>query len=69
MRKYSPVIGLMAIITAMAGVTKSVAPKDVLIGIPARPMKDFKTNFALLNKLPKLFERVKKLEEGTDGRE
>ena len=62
-------IGDGAIITAMAGVTKNVPPKEVLIGLPARPMKDFKTSFALLKKIPKLFERVKKLEEGAAGHE
>jgi len=62
-------IGDGAIITAMAGVTKNVPPKEVLIGIPARPIKDFKTSFAFLNKLPKLFGRVKKLEEKAAGYE
>jgi len=62
-------IGDGAVITGMAGVTKSVPPKEVRIGAPARSMKDYKTNFALLNKIPKLFERVKKLEEGAAGHE
>jgi UDP-3-O-[3-hydroxymyristoyl] glucosamine N-acyltransferase len=62
-------IGDGAIIGAMAGVTKSVPPKEVLFGAPARPMKDFKTTCALVNKMPKLFERVKKLEEKAAGHE
>ena len=56
-------IGDGAIITAMAGVTKTVRPKEVLIGLPARPMRDFKENFALINGIRKLYERVKVLEE------
>lgn len=56
-------IGDGAIITAMAGVTKTVQPKEVLIGLPARSMRDFKENFALLSNIRKLYERVKTLEE------
>ena len=55
------------IIGAMSGVTKSVKPGAVLFGAPARPMKDYKTNLALLNRLSKLYERVKTLEEGSAG--
>lgn len=58
-------IGDGAIVTAMSGITKTVRPKEVLIGAPARPMKEFKVTFALLHKLGKLFDRVKKLEEKT----
>lgn len=56
-------IGDGAIVTAMAGITKSVPPGEVLIGLPARPMREFKTNFVQLAKIDKLYERVKKLEE------
>lgn len=57
-----------AIITAMAGVTKSVPPKEVLSGVPARPMREFKVTQALLRKLGKLFDRVKNLEEAANRR-
>ena len=60
-------IGDGAIIGAMSGVPKSVKPGAVLIGAPARPMKDYKTNLALLNRFPELFERVKKLEGRTSS--
>ena len=56
-------IGDQAIITAMAGITKTVKPKEVLVGLPARPMKDYKENFAYLQNIRKLYERVKALEE------
>ena len=61
-------IGDGAIVTAMAGVTKSVEPKEVLIGLPARPMKEFKTNFVLLHNIHRLYERVKALETGKNGK-
>jgi len=55
-------IGDEAVAAAMAGITKSVPPKEVLVGIPARPMRDFKENFALLHNIGKLYKRVKALE-------
>lgn len=56
-------IGDRAIITAMAGVTKSVEPGEVLIGLPARPMKEFKLNYVQLHGIHKLYDRVKALEK------
>ncbi|MCX7869876.1 MAG: UDP-3-O-(3-hydroxymyristoyl)glucosamine N-acyltransferase, partial [Terrimicrobiaceae bacterium] len=56
-------IGDGAIITAMAGVTKTVQPGEVLVGLPARPMRDYKENFALLQNIRKLYARVKALED------
>jgi UDP-3-O-[3-hydroxymyristoyl] glucosamine N-acyltransferase len=58
-------IGDGAIIGAMSGVPKSIKPGVIVIGAPARPIKDYKISLALLNKLAALFDRVKKLEEGT----
>jgi len=56
-------IGDGAIITAMAGVTKSVPAGEVLVGLPARPMKEYKENYFQLHNIHKLYARVKKLEE------
>jgi UDP-3-O-[3-hydroxymyristoyl] glucosamine N-acyltransferase len=56
-------IGDGAIVTAMAGITKSVPPREVLVGLPARPMRDYKENFALLQNIRKLYARVKTLED------
>lgn len=56
-------IGDGAIVTAMAGVTKSVPPKEVLVGLPARPMREYKENYVHLHNIKKLYERVKRLEE------
>jgi UDP-3-O-[3-hydroxymyristoyl] glucosamine N-acyltransferase len=55
-------IGDGAIIAAMAAVSKSVPPRGVVVGVPAKPMREFKRNLALLNNIDKLYERVKKLE-------
>jgi len=56
-------IGDAAIVSAMAGVTKSVPPKTILAGLPARPLREFKQNNALLRNIHKLYERVRVLEE------
>ncbi|HEY5742379.1 MAG TPA: UDP-3-O-(3-hydroxymyristoyl)glucosamine N-acyltransferase [Terrimicrobiaceae bacterium] len=56
-------IGDGAICTAMAGLTKSVRPKEIMIGVPAKRAEDYKKNLFLLNNVHKLYERVKRLEE------
>lgn len=56
-------IGDKTVIGAMSGVPKSVPAGVVVIGAPARPMRDYKVNLALLNKLERLFDRVKTLEQ------
>lgn len=56
-------IGDGAIVTAMAGITKSVPPKEILVGLPAKPMKEYKTNYVQLHNIGKLYDRVKALEE------
>ncbi|HEY5706702.1 MAG TPA: UDP-3-O-(3-hydroxymyristoyl)glucosamine N-acyltransferase [Terrimicrobiaceae bacterium] len=56
-------IGDGAIVTAMAGITKSVPPREVLVGLPAKPMREYKENYVMLRNIRKLYERVKSLEE------
>jgi UDP-3-O-[3-hydroxymyristoyl] glucosamine N-acyltransferase len=55
-------IGDGAIAAAMGAITKSVPPREVLVGVPAKPMREYKRNLALLNNIDKLYERVKRLE-------
>ena len=55
-------IGDGAIAAAMGAITKSVPPREILVGVPARPAREYKRNLALLNNIDKLYERVKKLE-------
>ena len=55
-------IGDEAILAAKAGISSSVAPKVVMWGYPAEPLNEAKQSFARVRRLPKLMERVKKLE-------
>ncbi len=55
-------IGDEVIVTAKAGVVKSVEPKEVLVGLPARPIKVYKRTLFNVERLGKLYERVKELE-------
>ncbi|MBI4436321.1 MAG: UDP-3-O-(3-hydroxymyristoyl)glucosamine N-acyltransferase [Candidatus Omnitrophica bacterium] len=56
-------IGDNAIIGARSGVTKSVPPNTVVLGAPAKPISKFKETNACLQRLPKLYETVRLLEE------
>lgn len=47
---------------ARSGITRSYPPKTVLFGYPARPVDKIKKIIASSALLPKLFERVRKLE-------
>lgn len=55
-------IGDQATVAAQSGVSKSIAPKEVVFGSPAIPMRDAMEQLALIRRLPKLLDRVKKLE-------
>ena len=56
-------IGDQVIVGAQSGVSKSIGPKEVWFGYPAMPMRDSKEQLARIARLPKLIERVKKLEQ------
>lgn len=56
-------IGDGSIVAAKSGVSKNVPPKSVLWGSPALPMAEAKEVLACQRRLPKLFERVKRLEQ------
>ncbi len=55
-------IGDKAVLGAKAGVSKNVPVGAMLIGAPAKPMKDFKQANFYISQLGKLYERVKELE-------
>lgn len=57
-------IGDNAIVGAQAGVTKSVPPGQMVSGYPAAPHTKAKKIQALINRLPKLYEKVAELENG-----
>jgi UDP-3-O-[3-hydroxymyristoyl] glucosamine N-acyltransferase len=56
-------IGDQVIVGAQSGVSKSIGPKEIWFGYPAMPMRDAKEQLARIARLPKLVERVKKLEQ------
>jgi UDP-3-O-[3-hydroxymyristoyl] glucosamine N-acyltransferase len=61
-------IGDRTIVAAQSGVSKSLPPGSTVFGTPAIPMRESKERFAFLARLPKLFARVKALEQGAgDG--
>jgi UDP-3-O-[3-hydroxymyristoyl] glucosamine N-acyltransferase len=55
-------IGDKAIIGAQSGLSKNVPPESMVIGAPAKPIKEWKQNNFYISQLGKLFERVKELE-------
>jgi UDP-3-O-[3-hydroxymyristoyl] glucosamine N-acyltransferase len=56
-------IGDGAVVTAQSGVAKDVPAGAIYSGSHARPIKEYQRNSALVQRLPDLFDRVKKLEE------
>jgi UDP-3-O-[3-hydroxymyristoyl] glucosamine N-acyltransferase len=65
-------VGDFAVVAAQSGVSKNVPSKEVWFGYPATPLSEQKERLANINRLPKLFARVKLLEEryaaeGKDG--
>jgi UDP-3-O-[3-hydroxymyristoyl] glucosamine N-acyltransferase len=55
-------IGDKAVIGAQSGLSKNVPPGSMVIGAPAKPMKEWKQNNFYISQLGKLYERVKELE-------
>ena len=58
-------IGDEAIVGAGAGVTKSVPDKTVVLGGPARPIQEQKKIFALIARLPELFNELSEIKKRT----
>jgi UDP-3-O-[3-hydroxymyristoyl] glucosamine N-acyltransferase len=56
-------IGDQTIVAAQSGVTKGIGPKQVAFGYPAMPLREAKEQLAHIGRLPKLYARVKKLEQ------
>lgn len=56
-------IGDQTIVAAQSGVSKSIGPKQVVFGYPAMPLRESKEQLARIGRLPKLYARVKKLEQ------
>ena len=60
-------IGDKTIVAAQSGVSKSIGPDQVIFGSPALPIRDGKQQLAYIGRLPKLYARVKKLEQLLDS--
>jgi len=60
-------IGDQAVIAAQSGVSKNVPAKEMWFGTPATPIREQKLMIANQSRLPKLVERVKRLEERLSG--
>jgi UDP-3-O-[3-hydroxymyristoyl] glucosamine N-acyltransferase len=56
-------IGDRAILGAQSGLSKNVPPGSLLIGAPAKPIKEWKQSNFYISQLHKLYDRVRKLEE------
>ncbi|MFH1593403.1 MAG: UDP-3-O-(3-hydroxymyristoyl)glucosamine N-acyltransferase [Candidatus Omnitrophota bacterium] len=56
-------IGDNVMIAAKAGVMKSVPSNTVMWGVPARPLMKAKKIYALFDKLPELYQRLKEVEK------
>ena len=57
-------IGDQVIVAAKSGISKNIAAKEVVWGSPSQPLREAKEQLACIRRLPKLFDRVKKLESG-----
>jgi UDP-3-O-[3-hydroxymyristoyl] glucosamine N-acyltransferase len=62
-------IGDRAIVAAKSGVSKSVPAGGVYFGYPAGPLQNQKEELARIARLPKLYARVKKLEQVLDSQQ
>ena len=60
-------IGDKAVIGAQSGLSKNVPAESMVIGAPAKPMKEWKQNNFYISQLGKLYERVKELERKLCG--
>lgn len=56
-------VGSKAILSARTGVTKSIPGGKIYAGNPAKPIREDMKLQALVNRLPKLLERLKTIEE------
>ena len=55
-------IGDQVIVAAKSGISKNIPAKEVVWGSPSQPIGEAKEQLALIRRLPKLYDRVKKLE-------
>ncbi len=56
-------IGDEAVVCARSGVSKSVSPKSIVLGEPAKPIQEQKKLFALIARLPEMFKDLSDLKK------
>jgi UDP-3-O-[3-hydroxymyristoyl] glucosamine N-acyltransferase len=56
-------IGDNVIIAAQSGISKSVPPDTIMLGSPAKPIQKTKKIWALWDKLPEIYQRLKAVEK------
>jgi UDP-3-O-[3-hydroxymyristoyl] glucosamine N-acyltransferase len=59
-------IGDNVMAAARAGIMKSIPPNTVVWGLPARNMRRQKILYAVFDKLPEIYERLKKVEKALE---
>ena len=59
-------VGDNAVVGAQSGVTKSVPPNSIVLGSPAKPIRQFKEVNAHIQRIPKLYEEVRALAQRVD---
>jgi UDP-3-O-[3-hydroxymyristoyl] glucosamine N-acyltransferase len=62
-------IGDQAVVAAQGGVSKSLPGKEMYMGFPAMPAREYREQLARIGRLAKLTERVRQLERGPDSGE
>lgn len=62
-------IGDKAVLGAQSGLSKNVPAGSMVLGAPAKPMKEWKQTNFYISQLGKLYERVKELEKKLSERE
>lgn len=55
-------VGAGAIVGAQSGLSNDLEPKSIVVGSPPRPIGEWKRTVVRIDRLPELYERVKKLE-------
>jgi UDP-3-O-[3-hydroxymyristoyl] glucosamine N-acyltransferase len=60
-------IGDQSVIAAKSGISKDLPPKSVVWGVPAIPIREEKERIVYMSRLPKLWEKVKQLEQLLDS--
>jgi UDP-3-O-[3-hydroxymyristoyl] glucosamine N-acyltransferase len=60
-------IGDQAVVGAQSGVSKSLSPKETYMGSPAVPAREYRDQVALIHRLKKLQDRLRKVEQVLDA--